>query len=156
MGAGGGALAGARACYARVGLRTLAVLIVCVAAMAGILAARLLLDDSPGVQGVTFLLAVPIAVLTLEAGLGAGVAALVGAMAGIALWAQMREVELGVLGYLTRATIFGLTVALAAREHGRRAAPPSAPAAGDGNGSPHLTPRELEVLALIASGNTNR
>lgn len=157
---GGGARGGLRSWYARVGLRTLAVLSAGVAAMAGVFAARLLVDDSPA-QGVTFLLAVPIAVVTLEIGLSGGMVAAAAAVASVAWWVHLREVDLGLLGYLTRFTIFGLTVALAAREHERRAARSSAPdgpvpADGHVNGTPRLTPRELEVLALIASGYTNR
>ena len=133
--------------------RPMVVLAIGLGAMLGIFFARLTIADGPE-SGVTFLLALPIALIARELGRTAGLAAAVLAVGYVVLWTQLRDVDLGALAYVSRGAIFVLVAFLGAQigrpgAHAPAAVPAAAPR------SP-LTPREREVLGLLASGHTNK
>jgi hypothetical protein len=124
-------------------------LVSCGAAMLGIIIARLLTEASPG-QGITFLLALPVAVVAWGLGRGAGLAAAASAIGLVGAWATLSDVELGLTGYLTRSTIFLLVATIAGRAHYDQARAADATTGGGqapaANFASLLTPREIEVL----------
>src|SRR5688572_24634058 len=57
-------------------------------------------------EAVTVLYTLPIAMIALALGAGAGVVAALVALALTGLWATIDDVDIGVLGYVTRGTCF--------------------------------------------------
>ena len=134
--------------------RPAAVLAMGVGAMLGIFFARLTTSDGPD-SGVTFLLALPVALIAHELGRTAGFLAALGALGQVVLWSRLRDVDLGLLAYASRGVIFGLVAHLGAQARGARAVAPVGDRPPAVRTSP-LTPREREVLRLLAHGHTNR
>jgi DNA-binding CsgD family transcriptional regulator len=138
---------------------------------AGIFALRVALH-APENAGICLLFIAPIALLTLSAGINAG---LVGATVGVALLViqtQVQAVHADMLFFATRAFAFyavPLIIAIARRESAGRAtvrppvmvrppvaeAPRRTVARQTPAAEPRLTRREREVLGLVAAGHTN-
>src|SRR5688500_7058115 len=87
--------------------RAMVVLAIGLGAMLGIFFARLAIADGPE-SGVTFLLALPIALIARELGRAAGLAAAGLAVGYVVLWTELRHVDLGPLAYVSRGAIFVL------------------------------------------------
>src|SRR5919197_717006 len=90
----------------RVGVVALAVLL-----FAGVFALRLALAGNP--DPALIFCAIPIALLSLEAGMRAGIACATVAVAAVGLWQLIANVELTVIGYLSRVSVFFLVALLA-------------------------------------------
>ena len=93
--------------------RRAVVLGVAAALFAGLLALRLSISDVN--SGIGLLFVVPTAMVALELGLVAGLGAAALATALIAVWSLARDVDLGALGFITRAVVFFAVGALSGR-----------------------------------------
>jgi diguanylate cyclase (GGDEF)-like protein/PAS domain S-box-containing protein len=83
--------------------------------------ARFAAGDDPG-GGITFLYAVPISVVAVGLGMAAGVASAAVALLLFGVWEVLTDVEVGVLGYLTRGAsylLLAVIVGMLARERHR-------------------------------------
>jgi DNA-binding CsgD family transcriptional regulator len=101
-------------------------------------------------DGLLFVLAFPVALLALQHGERVALAALVGAAAVVFGTNELTDQDLSPLGYSTRLGVFTLAAVVALR-HRRRSRKLRA-----GPGGSQLTARELDVLRLLASGQTNK
>jgi DNA-binding CsgD family transcriptional regulator len=147
-------------------LTTLASLLGACLLAAGIFVLRLA-DDNPS-DAVLLLLVVPIYLVTTQFGWRGGLVAAAASLGLVAIWAGANDVAVGPLGYLTRAVVFlgvgvGCSSALQPKPPGAdlRERPtdglltrrPRIFASAEKGGA--LSPRELQVLELIARGATN-
>jgi signal transduction histidine kinase len=78
------------------------------ALFAAVTLARFMVDD-PDVGSLTLLFSVPIALLAVSEGAGAGLAAAGMAVVLTAVWAIAKDVDIGAVDYATRAVAFGTT-----------------------------------------------
>jgi DNA-binding NarL/FixJ family response regulator len=101
------------------------------------------------------LLVVPIAVIGRRWGSWHGLAAAALAIALVATRGLIWGGQIGIVGYLSRATAFGTVANLAGRVQGRSDRGGEAAVARGAQPEDPLSPRELEVLALMAEGATN-
>jgi DNA-binding CsgD family transcriptional regulator len=115
-------------------------------------------------DGVFFLLALPIGLVAAELGWPTGITAAAIALAIVAICNDLHGVSFGPVEYLTRAVVYlgtGISIGLLNDRSGRGAGarppaiPPSTPPDPGTPGHDKLSPREVEVLQLIASGATN-
>jgi DNA-binding CsgD family transcriptional regulator len=131
---------------------------------AAIFSVRMSLHASE-LAGIGLLFIAPIIVLTIAYGTRAGTAGATVAITLIALRVRLQPGNVDVLFYLTRAFVFyavPVAIGLAERDAiGRSAARPRPaparpePRRTDERCAHDLTPRELEVLGLVAAGHSN-
>ncbi|MGH2838273.1 MAG: response regulator transcription factor [Thermoleophilaceae bacterium] len=132
------------------------------AALVGVLsafalvAALTLLFQTSTSWGLYSLFVVPVAIAARRFGAGGGVAVALPALGLIVLHSQLAGIEIGLGGYVARSTTL-LAVALLAAPRCVVAGERVSEHANGNGGSPRrrLTPRELEVLRLLALGHTN-
>jgi DNA-binding CsgD family transcriptional regulator len=115
--------------------------------------------------GIFLLFTAPIIVLTIAYGARAGIAGATVAITLIGLRARLQPGHVDALFYATRAFVFyalPVAIGLAQRDAIARAAAPPRPAPARPEPrrtvercAQDLTPRELEVLALVAAGHSN-
>jgi DNA-binding CsgD family transcriptional regulator len=132
-------------------------LAVALAMFALVFALRLSVDGSS--SGVSLLFSIPIILVTIAHGMAAGAAAATLALGLVVVWVEVKGIELGALGIAMRALAFyavPATIWLAREDLIRGVAAPAASAATTPTAAPKpLTPRESEVLGLLAAGHTN-
>lgn len=125
------------------------------AAMIAIALARLSMAAGTN-SGLTFLHAVPIALIAVRLGAGPAAVAVAAALALVGAWDSAGG-QPGVVGYAVRGVVFSLIAFLGTRHRADLAAAAAAAQASEPVRIDHnLSPRELEVLRLIAHGHTNR
>lgn len=128
---------------------TSAVLALVLLMFAGLFALELTVAD-PRI-GIAFLFALPIVVLAVRFGPGGSVAGIALALVLVGVSALVMGAKLEPLGFVARGGVF-LVVGMLAAQSERR---PLAPRVGTNGGANGLTPRETEVLQLLALGYTN-
>ena len=141
-----------------------ATLLVALLLAAGIFLLRLADDKQANAD--LLLLVLPVGLVAAEFGWVGGAAAAAAALGLFAVWDGMKDVGIGPIGYLTRAVVFfGFAAAMGSlrdrpssylRQGPNNRLVNSPPRTSDGlPAGDQLSPRELEVLELLARGATN-
>jgi DNA-binding CsgD family transcriptional regulator len=116
---------------------------------------------APETAGICLLFVVPIALLTLGSGTRIGLVGAAVALTLLVLRTELQPVHVGSIFFVTRGFVFfavPIVIALARRDAAARVAAAAAQdesAEAGAERSQQLTPRELEVLGLLAAGHTN-